>query len=758
MRKIGAREARGGASPARAKAKLAKHVGRKPRATPTHCGNPPPLGARASRYVVLAAGLLAGTAAAQPSSGTVDDSLSALPAVTVSGRSDPATSVGPGIGYTAARSATGSKTDTPLAEIPQAISVVTAEQMRDQEVQSIGQALRYTPGVIGEQFGGLNTTIDYFVVRGFPNQFPFIDGLATETFFTLLAPAVDPYALERIDVLHGPASVLYGQTVPGGMVNLVTKRPTREALHEISVESGSYGNVGGRLDLSGPVTQDARLLYRFTAALGSSGSQQDYYQDKRVYVAPSLTWQPSADTTFTLLSHFSYRRSGYPSADLPADGTLYPTARGRIGTGLFDGEPEHNTVRRAESAIGYEFEHRFSDTVTVRQRARYTHVALNEDVVGNAGLQDDFETIDRYGFAAKASADIFAIDNQAQFKFDTGPLRHTVLLGLDYLRSIDRWAENDALSVPSLNLYRPSYGGAIEYGGVDYSVTHHLNQTGLYAQDQLRLGKWVATFGVRQDWARTDEYDRLANVTTQENTARRLTWRAGLVYLFDNGFAPYLSYATSFQPGLGSTYNGAALKPTTGQSVEAGIKYQPPGQSSFAMLSLYDTLQKNVTEPDYLHPDGSFVVQTGAQRVKGVELSGVLDLGTGLKATASYSYMDGTITASDQGFAGNRAVNVPRNTVSAWLDKTLSQGLFAGFGVGAGVRYIGRQYGDSANTVRMPSVTLVDAALHLDLDRHWRFSVNAANLFDRVYVNCQAANYCAYGLRRNVIGRATYVW
>jgi iron complex outermembrane receptor protein len=460
----------------------------------------------------------------------------------------------------------------------------------------------------------------------------------------------------------------------------------------------------------------------------------------------------------TLLSHFSYRDGAYPSY-LPAQGTLYPGPSGaQLGTNVFSGEPDHNSLRRSEEAIGYEFEHRFSDFLTVRQNLRYTHADLDMDIAGLSALEDDLATADRYAFKANASVDTIALDNQAQLKFDTGALRHTALVGFDYLHSVDRWAEDDATSVPSLNLYSPVYGGAITYGGVDYSVLHHLDQLGTYAQDQIRFGRLVGTFGLREDWAKTDEYDRLAGATDQSNKASRLTWRSGLVYQFDNGLAPYVSYSTSFQPGLGNTYDGSALKPTTGQSFEAGVKYQPPGSKSFAMLSLYDIFQKNVTEPDYVHADGNYVVQTGAQRVQGAELSGVANLGQGVSLTASYTYMDGVVTASDQGYTGKQAVNVPHNMASLWLNKTFQGGPLNGVGFGAGVRYLGSQYGDQANTIQMPSVTLVDAAIHYDYDSHWRFSLNASNLFDRIYVNCQSSTFCAYGARRTVMGRVTYKW
>jgi iron complex outermembrane recepter protein len=291
----------------------------------------------------------------------------------------------------------------------------------------------------------------------------------------------------------------------------------------------------------------------------------------------------------------------------------------------------------------------------------------------------------------------------------------------------------------------------------DFSVHDTLNQFGVYAQDQIKFGKLVATLGVRQDWTSTKQYDNVAGINSQDNDANRFTYRAGLVYLFDSGFAPYVNYATSFQPGLGTTFDGSSLKPTTGQSVEVGVKYQPKNQKSFAMVSLYNIKQKNVVEPDFVHTEGNFVDQTGGVRVRGIELSGVADLGSGVSMTAAYTYMNGVITDSDQGYAGNRAANVPHNMATLWLDKTLQQGPLKGLGFGGGVRYIGSQFGDQANTLKLASTTLFDAAVHYDID-HWRFSVNAQNLFDRIYVNCQSNTYCSYGLRRSVLGRATYQW
>jgi iron complex outermembrane recepter protein len=713
-------------------------------------------GLRKRQLTVAALVLFGGAAHAQSDQASQEQ----LKPVLVTGERDHETATSPVDGYVAKRSVTGTKTDTPIIENPQSISVITSDQMQAQAAQTVGEALRYTPGVIGETYGGLDQTVDYYNVRGFANTFPFVDGLSTQTFFTILSPTFDPYGLERIDVLRGPTSVLYGQNIPGGMINLVTKRPTADPFHEASIEVGTRGLVGGRIDMSGPVNKDGTLLYRFTADSSSESTQTAFVQDKHVYVAPALTWKPNADTTFTLLSHFGYRDTGRANVDLPSVGTLYGSPFGRIGTGTFLGEPGFNEYKRTDEAIGYEFEHRFSDMFTVRQNLRYTHTHLRQSLAGDAGLEDDGQTLDRYAYAARASSNVFTVDNQAQFKFGTGPLEHTALVGFDYTRSVDSWDEFDATEVPSINVYAPVYSGSSSIvlpGAPDFSVHDTLNQFGLYAQDQIKFGKLVATLGVRQDWTSTKQYDNVAGANSQDNDANRFTYRAGLVYLFDSGFAPYVNYATSFQPGLGTTFDGSSLKPTTGQSVEVGVKYQPKNQKSFAMVSLYNIKQKNVVEPDFVHTEGNFVDQTGGIRVRGIELSGVADLGAGLNLTAAYTYMNGVITDSDQGYAGNRAANVPHNMASLWLDKTLQQGPLKGLGFGGGVRYIGSQYGDQANAFKLASTTLFDAAVHYDID-HWRFAINAQNLFDRIYVNCQSDTYCSYGLRRSVIGRATYQW
>lgn len=669
-----------------------------------------------------------------------------LAAVTVTGLTS---------GYVAHDIVSATKTDTPLIETPQSITVITRDQMDARAVQSVSEALRYTPGVMAEEYGGVETKADYYSLRGFSDANPYLDGLSTLVYFTVLAPVVETEGLERVEVLRGPSSVLYGQAQsPGGMVNVISKKPLDTPLHEVSLMTGSYGRVQGSFDLGGPIDRDGVWRYRINGLARDTGTQTDHVRDKRFFIAPALTWAPSSDTTLTLLSHVSYRDANTPPNDLPAAGTLYHNPNGKIPTDFYDGDPNFDRFARHELALGYAFEHRFSDTFTFRQNARYMHAGLDYDVIGSSGLRDDLRTIDRYAFRALASSDVVSVDNQGEFKFDTGPVRHTMLFGIDYLRSKDRWAEQDA-SAPPLDIYNPVYGITIDLPPVDYSVSHTIRQLGTYAQDQLRYGNWVATLSGRQDWSYLRTTDRLAD-TNANQSAGKFTYRAGLVYLFDNGLAPYVNTSTSFTPATGSAFNGASFKPNLGKSYEAGVKFQPRGQNSYLMASVYNLTQTNVLTTDLEHPQ--FQVQSGEVRVRGLELSAVGDLGHGLSVITGYTHMDGKQVKNNDGTAGNQPKDVPHNMANLWLDKTFQGGALKGFGMAGGVRYIDGFYGDLANTLKVPSTTLFDAAVRYEIDQ-WRFSLNAQNLFDKVYIGtCQSINLCRYGLRRSVMAKATFTW
>jgi iron complex outermembrane receptor protein len=686
------------------------------------------------------------------------------------------TAWGPVQGYVATRSATGTKTDTPLIETPQSISVITSDQMQAQGVQNLAQALRYTPGVTGELFG-IDQRGYGLQIRGFRDDSDSIfykDGLSLKgTAFTTFLP-LDPYGAERIEVVRGPASVLYGQGEPSGIINYVTKRPLDKPFREVEFGAGNFNHYDGKFDFSGPVNQEKTLLYRLTGLVRDSDTQVDFVGQKRVFIAPALTWKPDADTTLTILSHYQRDKNGWAIQFLPAQGTALFNPNGHIPSNRFIGEPSFDSYEPTQYSIGYLFEHRANDVWTLRQNARYAGLDNpNQPIVYGAGFTKDpqnqpidLRTLNRFGDFGRSKLDTFTIDNQAQAKFATGPLAHTLLLGLDHQRYkiTDFGMSLDALPI---DVFNPVYGQPIVPGAPYQDTDQRQAQTGLYLQDQIKFGGWVLSLGGRQDWAGTHTVDPvLATNSTQNDKA--FTYRAGLLYHFDNGVAPYVSYATSFLPVLSTDFFGQPFLPQTGKQYEVGVKYQPPGWRAFVTVAAFDLTRQNVltTDPDPTHQFSQ--VQTGEIRSRGLEVEAVASLSSELNLRAAYTYLDTKITADNDGNVGKTPYGVPRHSFAFWADYTIRGGTFNGLGFGAGVRYIGETFGTDANTYTigdntypfiLPSVTLADAAIHYDWGQ-FRFAVNAKNIFDREYVaSCFNFDFgCVYGERRRVIGSVRYRW
>ncbi|AWB07532.1 TonB-dependent siderophore receptor (plasmid) [Azospirillum humicireducens] len=690
-----------------------------------------------------------------------------LDPVTVQGTRERAT--GPVVGYVARQSATATKTDTPILETPQSVAVVTRDQMDAQAAQNLADALNYTSGVTtgrnGESssFGG-----DGISVRGFGGDGTtgvsfneYLDGLRLKG-SGYLTSGIDPYLFERVEVLKGPASVLFGQASPGGLVNMVTKQPSPDAKHEILLQTGSNGRKQAALDVGGDVTGDGRLSYRFAGVGLDTETQTDFTERRRLAAAPSVTWKPTDDTSLTLIG--LYQRDnfdGSPLNFLPAQGTLLYNPNGKLPTSFFMGDPNFNEWDRKTMSIGYRFEHRFDEHWTVRQNARYLHNDLSYKGLYAAGLQADLRTMRRSAFSLTERADDLTIDNQIQATFDTGPLRHTVLAGVDHQRLKSDTVRGLA-TAPTLDIFNPVYGLSIADPPIYQSIATRITQTGVYAQDQIKWGGLVLLMGGRQDWAETRQRNRL-NQGTSAQQSDAFTGRVGALYLFDNGLAPYASYSESFEPTAGSDFFGRPFEPTTGQQYEAGVKYQPPGSNSLLTVSAFHITQQNVTTADPQHTN--FNVQTGEIRSRGIEAEARISLAEGLNAVASYTWLDAEVTKSNDVNRGKRPVAVPTHSASAWGDYTVQDGPLAGLGGGIGVRYVGFTYGDPANSFKVPSHTLVDAALRYDLShlhphlQGVQAAVNASNLFDKEFVSaCSRATNCYYGLRRTVIGSLKYSW
>ena len=411
-------------------------------------------------------------------------------------------------------------------------------------------------------------------------------------------------------------------------------------------------------------------------------------------------------------------------------------------------------------SIGYEFEHRFNETWTIRQNARYVRNDLYfESVFGS--LQADLRTLSRSSFAVEETSDDFVIDSQIQASFKTGPVDHVVLAGLDY-QNLNRDSFRWLGTVPNLDLFNPVYAQTIPPLAVFQSFDIEDRQTGLYLQDQLRLDNWILTLGGRYDWSESKNENRRTNTVTEQDD-KAFTGRAGLGYQFENGIAPYVSYSESFQPIAGVSFAGDPFDPTEGVQYEGGVKFQPNDYNSFVTLSVFELTQQNVPTADPVN--ANFQIQTGEIRSRGIELEGVASLANGLSVTGAYTLLDVEITESNNGDEGNRPTNVARNLASLWADYQVPEGPMEGFGVGLGVRYVGSTFGDAANTFKVPEYTLADASLSYDLAGlsedldGVELAINASNLFDKNFIaSCERLDRCFQSVGRTVVGTVKYRW
>ncbi|WP_336778400.1 ferrichrome porin FhuA [Pantoea sp. USHLN256] len=674
---------------------------------------------------------------------------------------------GPSPTIAAKRSATGTKTDTPIEKNPQSISVVTQEEMAMKNVTSVKGAFNYTPGVLTGNRGSSNV-IDALSIRGFSetNTNQYLDGLKLQG-DNYSEFAIDPYFLERAELLRGPVSVLYGKSNPGGVVSLVSKRPTQETLREVQFQMGTDNLFSTGFDFGGSLDDDGVYSYRLTGLARSADAQQEMNKEKRYTIAPSFSWRPDENTRFDLLTYFQNEpETGYYGW-LPRQGTVVGITRPdgssyKLPTNFDEGE-DSNKISRNTKMVGYNFEHSFNDTWTVRQNLRYADLRTDYRSIYGNGFIPATQQITRGSAVSNEKLNQFALDNQVQAKFATGAVDHTLLMGVDYQRTrndIDA-AFGSAAPISAIN---PQYGNDADIGTpFPYQYLNRQEQTGLYSQDQMDWNRWVLTLGGRYDYAMTSALNRNGN-TEEKNHDQAFTWRGGLNYVFDNGIAPYFSYSESFIPTAGTTSSGQTFDPSRAKQYEAGVKYVPKDRPIVITGAVYQlTKTKNLTaDPDSLQ----FSVQGGEIRSRGVELEAKAAVNANINLTAAYSYTDAEYT-HDTLLKGKTPVQVPKHMASLWSDYTFHETALSGVTVGAGVRYVGESKGlyasgDNANqNFDVAGYTTVDAALKYDLARFGMpgstIGVNVNNLFDREYVaSCYREYACYWGAERQIVGTATF--
>jgi len=672
---------------------------------------------------------------------------------------------------------TATKTSIPLIQTPQSISVITRDQIDLLNFLDVQQSVRYTAGVFGENYGP-DLRYDFITVRGFtPKQY--IDGLVTPITTTIYSTGVDLYAFQSLDILKGPASVLYGNAPPGGIFNEVSRRASDHLNGEIEAKYGSndFAEIAGTV--TGPITSwlDGRLtvLYR------DQDDEVSYVHAKRLLVAPTVTIKFDDHTKLTPLLYYQYDKiTGGEGGFLPVYGTLLPNPNGQLSRSTNLDSPA-DVYERDQYAIGYEFTHEFSPWLKFTSNLKYSHYHEGTPVgiYDSGGLVNTtdptmpgyYTSVLQSNFTYAERVASFATDNRLDATADTGPLSHKLLVGVDY-----RQVRNDAdygfdYGTATINAYAPTYP-ALATPNFGYPTRYNdqtIEQTGVYFQDQIKYGQFYLMGGGRYDWLDSRylaPYTAVGTPTTTSTQSEgKFTYRVGLTYITSGGIAPYISYATSFEPQIGQdSVTMQPFKPSEGQQVEGGVKYDARGLPSdiklFVTAAIFDIHQTNVvsTVPSV---SPVFGTASGEVEVYGGELELVSRIHEQLTINAAYSYNHSKVLQSNTpAEIGQPLPTTPENKVSLFVDYTLRKGMLAGLGYGAGVRYTDGSAGSLPGAFNPvvydgQSSTLFDAILHYDMPG-WRFAVNASNLLDKTYVaRCSGTNGCFYGAGRQVIGTIT---
>ncbi|MEE1925335.1 TonB-dependent siderophore receptor [Pseudomonas sp. 148P] len=685
--------------------------------------------------------------------GKREDAAIALPSTSIAGQAY--SSVSPDDGYVAKRASAGSKTDTPIIETPYSVSVVTREQIKAQQPKTVSQALRYTPG-INTELAGPQFVTDQMTIRGFQQGTGRMLRDGTRTFLPefLGWDAPEPYGLERVEVLRGASSVLYGASDPGGQINLVSKRPTTEPLHEIQLQAGNHDYRQVAFDFGDALDEEGRWSYRLTGLFREADAQAEHITNRREYLAPAISFRPDADTELTVLAEYQ-KQTGNFANPLPAQGTVFHDPRGRLDRDTYVGDSAHDYMTNEKTSLGYVFERHLDEVWTLRQNVRYSDYRQSSAEIALFGPAGD--QYSRYSDQRKGDGRLFTLDTQVQANFATGAVEHTLLTGVDYNNGKFDQAQSLDFILQSFDVFKPVYGQPLDtvpVSAADYE--QKLSQTGLYLQDQLKIGQWVFLLGGRYDWASNQKDDR----TPQTQKDEKFSGRAGIVYLFDNGLAPYASYSESFLPVMGVTASNAQLQPEVGKQYEVGLKYEPPGANSLYTLAVFDLTKQNATENV-----GGSSRQDGEVRSQGVELEARSEVTSGLNLIGTYTWNDVEVTRSDLGRKGNTPFRIPEHMASAWADYRVQGGPLEGLRLGGGARYVGSTFGDLDNSFKVDSYVVVDALVAYELGKldasldGVELALNATNLLDEKYVaGCYSTMGCQYGQQRTLYGSVTYNW
>lgn len=659
-----------------------------------------------------------------------DEAGAVLPTVTVSA-GNAATD---DIGFATRRPAGVTKSNESAADSAQSITVVTRDLMDSQQSQTLSDVLWNSAGVSANTYGRRGW--DDFIIRGQrASESIFVDGLLVDANNRV---AQEVFGAERVEILKGPASVLFGQVQPGGLVNIVTKRPRPELFGELGLTVGNYGLRQVTADVGTPLKPDSKAAFRLTALAMNSDDPTDYVWYRNRYIAPSLTLDFGPRTDFTILTSHNERHY-VRQQGVPVNGTLVSNINGVVPNSRFIGEPNATPYDGEQNRIGYALTHRFDSGWTVNQNLRYQTSSLTGLFVTAGAMAVNSQTMARSATQQDFSGDSFGVDTNVQKTFAFTGHQHSLTFGVDY-----RHTSEDRLQktcrVAALNVYSPVYGAAINCPtSFSTDSTDSLNALGLYLRDQIRIAeRWTVTGGLRYESARTASTNRLKStrIDTDDNA---VTGSAAVMYDLTHWARPYVSYATSFLPNAGTDVNNTPFKPERGRQVEVGVKFDTPNKNGLLTFAAFDLVRKNVLSTDPINT--GFSVAVGEQRSRGLEAELTQDLGNGLSVMAAYAYIDSEVTEDTVAANVGKPLNaVPRHSFSLWTQYRF-RGLLAGWWAGVGARGESAKRGYSFSYT-VPGYAVADLGVGYTA-RHWRAAFNVKNVFDK--------SYYAGGLNNNVL-------
>ncbi|NVN24088.1 TonB-dependent siderophore receptor [Asaia siamensis] len=669
-------------------------------------------------------------------------------------------------GATIASSAT--KSNTPLIETAQSVTVVTRNEMDIRGVLTLNQAIRYAAGITPDLRGGVGTRYDLFQLRGFTIP-EFLDGLRLQDSPTGYAIAqIDTSRLERLEILKGPASALYGQSSPGGLVALQSKTPLDKASYgSVNATGGMFDLYRVDADMGGYATKDGSIRYRVYGTVNGQHTQLTRTGSRRFSISPTVSFGGNGPDTLTLIGNYQYDPEAGTYGGVPLEGSLKPAPfGGYLPRNFYDGDARFEKFNRKHGAFTYIYTHRFNNDWSFSTRGRYDDLSTQYRSVYNAGYWDADGMLPRYGFGTTEHTRNLAFDSGFHGKLRTGPFVHMLMAGFDYQQ---QWANETAgqSNAPDLNVFAPNYDMGIDplETYARYKVDSH--QIGAYGQDEIHWGGLILTGSIRNDWFRSRQIEYLSDSNSKQSPSQ-ITWRASGLYHFKFGLAPYISYATSFQPQTGVVLETSGsthqANPSIGKQLEGGLKYQLPGTPILLTAAGFHIEQTNVLVSI---PNSIYNTQQGLVHSDGFEFEAHMDSWHNLTVDAAVS-----VQRVHDDSTGKPLIQSGRGNASLFGFYTVPGGRLRSLGFGAGMRYSASAYGGEASygSANVPQYALFDASLRYDLVnvsrslKGWTVGANVRNLFDKNYVtNCLAyaaygQAFCYYGERRNAQATLGFAW